>query len=173
MFTNKEVFKKEFERRIIEKYGRGVSDSHITEKYDILGTMVRDFASINWKKSKDAVRKDNEKQVIYFSLEFLIGRLLVNNMQNLGIYQIAKEGLADLGIDIHELEEKESDAGLGNGGLGRLAACFMDSSASLGLPVHGNSIRYEYGFFKQKIENGMQLEVPDQWLTLGNVWEIR
>ena len=94
-------------------------------------------------------------------------------MQNLGIYEVAKDGLNDLGINIHELEEKESDAGLGNGGLGRLAACFMDSSASLSLPVHGNSIRYEYGFFKQKIENGRQLEVPDQWLTLGNVWEIR
>ena len=173
MFTNKEIFKKEFERRIIEKYGRGVHDSHITEKYDVLGTMVRDYASINWKKTKDAIKNDNQKQVIYFSLEFLIGRLLVNNMQNLGIYEVAKEGLKDLDINIHELEEKESDAGLGNGGLGRLAACFMDSSASLGLPVHGNSIRYEYGFFKQKIENGFQLEVPDQWLTLGNVWEIR
>ena len=173
MFTNKEEFKKEFERRVVQKYGREVCDSHITEKYDILGTMVRDYASINWNKSKNAINEDNQKQVFYFSLEFLIGRLLVNNMQNLGIYQVAKEGLADLGIDIHELESKEADAGLGNGGLGRLAACFMDSSASLGLPVHGNSIRYEYGFFKQKIENGRQVEVPDQWLTLGNVWEIR
>ena len=101
MFTNKEIFKKEFERRIIEKYGRGVSDSHITEKYDILGTMVRDYASINWKKTKDVVRNNNQKQVIYFSLEFLIGRLLVNNMQNLGIYEIAKQGLSELGINIH------------------------------------------------------------------------
>ena len=142
MFRNKEDFKKEFERRIIEKYGRGVSDSHITEKYDVLGTMVRDYASLHWKTSKDAIRRDNQRQVIYFSLEFLIGRLLVNNMQNMGIYEVAKEALNELGINIHELEEMESDAGLGNGGLGRLAACFMDSSASLGLPVHGNSIRY-------------------------------
>lgn len=173
IFANKESFKKAFEERIIEKYGRGVHDSHITEKYDVLGTLIRDSASINWKNTKEAVRANKQKQVIYFSLEFLIGRLLVNNMQNLGIYQIIKDGLADFNIDIHELENKESDAGLGNGGLGRLAACFMDSIASLGYPAFGNTIRYEYGFFKQKIENGKQVEVPDQWLTLGNVWEIR
>ena len=173
MFRNKETFKKEFEKRIVEKYGRGVKDSHITEKYDVLGTMVRDYASINWKRTKEEVAKNTQKQMVYFSLEFLIGRLLVNNMQNLGIYEVAKKGLKELDIDIHELEAKESDAGLGNGGLGRLAACFMDSIASLGLPGHGNTIRYEYGFFRQKIENGKQVEVPDQWLTLGNVWEIR
>ena len=88
-------------------------------------------------------------------MEFLMGRLLVNNMMNLGIYEIAKEGLEDYGINIHDLEELESDAGLGNGGLGRLAACFMDSLASLDYPGHGNTIRYEYGLFKQKIENGV------------------
>ena len=94
-------------------------------------------------------------------------------MQNLGIYEVAKEGLADLGLNIHELEEQESDAGLGNGGLGRLAACFLDSIASLGYPGHGNCIRYEYGFFKQKIVDGCQVEVPDQWLQNQNVWEIK
>ena len=102
MFRNKEDFKKEFERRIIEKYGRGVSDSHITEKYDVLGTMVRDYASVNWKTSKDAIRRDNQRQVIYFSLEFLIGRLLVNNMQNMGIYEVAKEALNELADSIRE-----------------------------------------------------------------------
>ena len=106
-------------------------------------------------------------------MEFLLGRLLVNNMMNLGIYEVAKEGLADFGINIHELEELESDAGLGNGGLGRLAACFMDSLASMGYAGHGNTIRYEYGLFKQKIENGYQVEVPDQWMKLGNMWEVR
>ena len=173
MFRNKETFKKEFEKRIVEKYGRGVKDSHITEKYDVLGTMVRDYASINWKKTKEEVAKNNQKQMVYFSLEFLIGRLLVNNMQNLGIYEVAKKGLKELDIDIHELEAKESDAGLGNGGLGRLAACFLDSIASLGYPGHGNCIRYEYGFFKQKIIDGRQVEVPDQWLQNTNVWEIK
>ena len=92
---------------------------------------------------------------------------------NLGIYDIAKDGLAELGLDINELEDLESDAGLGNGGLGRLAACFLDSLASLNLAGHGNCIRYEYGLFKQKIVNNEQVEVPDQWLSLGNVWEVR
>jgi len=106
-------------------------------------------------------------------MEFLIGRLLTSNLMNLGIYDIVKEGLADLNIDINQIEEMESDAGLGNGGLGRLAACFLDSLASLELPGHGNTIRYEYGLFKQLIQDGYQIEVPDQWLALGNIWEVR
>ena len=101
MFRNKETFKKEFEKRIVEKYGRGVKDSHITEKYDVLGTMVRDYSSINWKKTKEEVQKKNQKQMVYFSLEFLIGRLLVNNMQNLGIYEIVKNVLKEFDVDIH------------------------------------------------------------------------
>ncbi|KAI4453364.1 glycogen phosphorylase [Holotrichia oblita] len=145
----------------------------MNEQYDILGTMVRDYASIYWKETKEKTQQRKSKQVFYFSMEFLLGRLLVNNMQNLGIYHIARDGLQDLGINIHELEEKETDAGLGNGGLGRLAACLMDSLASCGYPGFGVSIRYEYGFFRQKIVNGRQVEVPDQWLSLGNVWEIR
>ena len=173
MFKNKEDLKKEFQKRAIEKYGNDYKRCHITELYDILGTMVRDYTSFNWKASKEYVATHGDRQLVYFSMEFLIGRLLVNNMQNLGIYQVAKEGLKELDIDIHELEENESDAGLGNGGLGRLAACFLDSIASLSYPGHGNCIRYEYGFFKQKIVNGRQIEVPDQWLSTNNVWEIR
>lgn len=173
MFKTKEEFKYEFSKRIIESYGRTVEESHMTEKFMVLETMVRDYASVNWAMTKMATKTQHEKQVHYFSMEFLIGRLLVNNMMNLGIYQIAKDGLADYGINIHDLEELESDAGLGNGGLGRLAACFMDSLASLSYPAFGNTIRYEYGLFKQKIENGYQVEVPDQWLKLGNMWEVR
>ncbi len=173
MFKTKEEFKYEFSRRIIESYGRTVEESHITEKFMTLERMVRDYASVNWAMTKMATKTNYQKQVHYFSMEFLIGRLLVNNMMNLGIYEIAKEGLADYGINIHDLEELESDAGLGNGGLGRLAACFMDSLASLSYPAFGNTIRYEYGLFKQKIENGYQVEVPDQWLRLGNMWEVR
>ncbi len=172
-FKDKNEFKEEFKRRIVERYGRSFERAHITEKYMILGEMVRDYASINWNDSKNTVAKNQEKQMYYFSMEFLMGRLLTNNLMNLGIYDITKEGLAELGLDINELEDLESDAGLGNGGLGRLAACFLDSLASLNLAGHGNCIRYEYGLFKQKIENNEQVEVPDQWLSLGNVWEVR
>ena len=173
MFKNKEEFKFEFSRRIIESYGRTVEEAHITERFLVLETMVRDYASVNWATSKAIIRNNYQKQMHYFSMEFLMGRLLVNNMMNLGIYQIAKDGLEEYGINIHDLEELETDAGLGNGGLGRLAACFMDSLASLAYPGHGHTIRYEYGLFKQKIENGYQVEVPDQWLKLGNMWEVR
>jgi len=173
MFKNSQEFKAEFETRLSEKYGRSVSDSHVTERYDVLGTMVRDYAGFDWRQSREDILKNREKQLIYFSMEFLIGRLMVNNMQNLGIYEVAKQGLSEMGLDIHELEELETDAGLGNGGLGRLAACFLDSIATLGFPGHGNTIRYEYGFFRQKIVNGKQTEVPDQWLVNGNVWEVR
>lgn len=173
MFTNKEEFKEQFERKMIEDYGRSVEQSHRTEKFMVLGEMVREYASIHWKETKDAVAKKEAKQMYYFSMEFLIGRLLTNNLMNLGIYEVVKEGLSELDIDINELEDLESDAGLGNGGLGRLAACFLDSLASLQLPGNGNCIRYQYGLFKQKIQNGYQVEVPDQWLKLGNIWEVR
>jgi len=173
MFQNKLDFKQTFERRLSEKYGRTVPDSHITERYDILGEMVRDYAGYNWRNCRENILANNDRQLIYFSMEFLMGRLLLNNMQNLGIYHVAKDGLADLGIDIGELEDMESDAGLGNGGLGRLAACFLDSIASLGYPGHGNTIRYEYGFFRQKFVDGQQVELPDQWLSNGFVFEVR
>lgn len=173
MFKNKEEFKFEFSRRIIASYGRTVEESHITEKFMTLELMVRDYASVNWVNSKSLIRNNCQKQVHYFSMEFLIGRLLVNNMMNLGIYHIVKDGLNEYGINIHELEELESDAGLGNGGLGRLAACFMDSLASLAYPAYGYTIRYEYGLFKQKIEDGYQTELPDQWMQMGFMWEVR
>ena len=173
MFENKQAFKEEYARRLLETYGVTVKGSHISERYAVLGEMVRDYANVDWAKTHDKSMKKDQRTLIYFSMEFLIGRLLVNNMQNMGIYEIVKDGLKDLGINIHELEEEESDAGLGNGGLGRLAACFLDSIASLGYVGHGNCIRYEYGFFRQKIIKGKQTELPDQWLTNGNAWEIR
>ena len=173
MFKNKTEFKEEFAKRLSEKYGKNVKDSHISERYDILGELVRDYAGNHWRKTREYILKNKEKQLIYFSMEFLIGRLLHSNMMNMGIYEIAEQGLKELDIDIKELEEQEYDAGLGNGGLGRLAACFMDSLASLGYPGHGNCIRYEYGFFRQAIRNGKQIEMPDHWLTNGYVFEVR
>ena len=173
MFKSKEDFKREYQERMIEKYGVEVAESHISERYNVLGSMVRDFANLDLRKTHQAIYNGEKKQLIYFSMEFLIGRLLVNNMMNMGIYGVAQDGLKDLGINIHELEELESDAGLGNGGLGRLAACFLDSIASLGYPGHGNCIRYDYGFFRQKLVNGKQKELPDQWLSNGYVWEVK
>ena len=171
MFNNKEEFKAEFTKRAVEQYGRGVNEIHISEKYLILGDMVKDYASFNWKESKEVCTRESKKQLTYLSMEFLIVRLLTNNLLNLGIYNIANEGLKDLGIDIDELEKIESDAGLGNGGLGRLAACFLDSIVTLNYPGHGNTLRYDFGFFKQKIEKNKQVEVPDQWMRYTNVWE--
>ena len=173
MFSNTLEFKQDFERRLLEKYGNTVQTSDITEQFDILGSMVRDYANYNWRATRENVQKNNKKQLIYFSMEFLIGRLLTSNMQNLGIYKVAKDGLAELGLNIHDLEEAESDAGLGNGGLGRLAACFLDSIASTGYAGNGNCIRYDYGFFRQLIEKGRQFELPDQWLSNGFVHEVR
>ena len=118
MFDNVKAFKEEFARRLSEKFGRTVEDSHITERYDVLGEMVRDYAGYSLRDSMEDVNRHGRKQLIYFSMEFLIGRLLLNNMQNLGVYEVAKKGLAEYGIDISELEDQERDAGLGNGGLG-------------------------------------------------------
>ncbi len=174
MFKNKEEFKEEFSRRIVESYGCDVKDAHVTEKYLTLGTMVRDYASVNWKDCKDTAAKTDAKQVYYFSMEFLLGRMLRTNLKNLGIYDMVVDGLGELGIDYEELENTEQDPGLGNGGLGRLAACFMDSAASDNYLINGNCIRYRAGLFRQFINRkGEQVEVPDMWLRVGNPWEIR
>lgn len=173
MFKNKIEFINEFKDRLVSKYGKAPNEAHILEQYDILGEMVRDYGGHDWRNTREYVLENNQKQLIYFSMEFLIGRLLTSNMMNMGIYNICKEGLEDLGIDLEALEDIEADAGLGNGGLGRLAACFLDSIASVNYPGFGNCIRYEYGFFKQRLIDGKQIELPDQWLTNGYVWEIR
>ncbi len=173
MFQNKEEFIKDYQAGMIANYGRSVAQSHITEQYYLLAEMVKNSVGVNWKNTKDAVSDSQGKQLYYFSMEFLLGKMLKNNLMNLGIYDIVKDGLSDLGIKLTDLEKMEPDAGLGNGGLGRLAACFMDSLASLNLPGNGNCIRYEYGLFKQKIVNNKQVEVPDKWLRYGNPWEVR
>lgn len=176
-FKKGDNFKKDFianfTDRCIEKYSRDPKDLDNHELYDILGTMVRDYANVLNKKCKEEVVQGDHKQLIYFSMEFLMGRLLSTNLFNLDVLEEVKDALHEMGIDYDALKNEEPDAGLGNGGLGRLAACFMDSIASLGIPGHGNTIRYEYGFFRQKIVNGQQQEYPDTWLTEGFPWEIR
>ena len=173
MFQNKEHFKAALMDYMEQYYGKSLDESTTTEKYLVLSRMVQNKVAEKWKDSKTKTRSEHQKQMYYFSLEFLMGRMLSNNLMNLGVYGVVKEGLEDLGIDINDIEDVESDAGLGNGGLGRLAACFLDSLASLGYPGNGNTIRYRYGLFKQLIVDNEQVEVPDQWLKLGNPWEVR
>ncbi|MCI5746075.1 MAG: glycogen/starch/alpha-glucan phosphorylase, partial [Erysipelotrichaceae bacterium] len=173
IFSDVETFKSAFSTKVVEKFGRDVNQSHKFEKYIVLGTMIRDYASITWKETKEKVQNKKQREMVYFSMEFLLGKMMKNNLKNLGIYDIINQGLKELNIDLNELLELESDAGLGNGGLGRLAACFMDSLASLSYPGHGNTIRYKYGFFKQKIVNNKQIEIPDNWLKLDYPFEIK
>ena len=169
----KENFKLRFVDRLERTYSRGIDFTSDVEKYIVLGNMLREEAMLDWKSVKAKLKKGS-KQVYYFSMEFLLGRMLVNNLINLNVYAPINEGLKELGIELANLVEVEEDQGLGNGGLGRLAACFMDSIASLGYAGHGNTIRYTYGFFNQRFENGYQVEYPQPWLTDNkNVWEVR
>ncbi|GBP44673.1 Glycogen phosphorylase [Eumeta japonica] len=139
--------------------------------YFALAHTVRDHLVSRWIRTQQYYYEKDPKRVYYLSLEYYMGRSLQNTMVNLGIQGTVDEALYQLGLDIEELEELEEDAGLGNGGLGRLAACFLDSMATLGLAAYGYGIRYEYGIFAQKIENGEQQEEPDDWLRFGNPWE--
>ncbi len=142
------------------------------DDYKALAITIRDRIIERWIATQQKYHQKNLKRVYYLSMEFLIGRLLGTNILNLGIWNETKEALESLGIDIEELRDCEQDAGLGNGGLGRLAACFLDSLATLGIPAHGYCIRYDYGIFNQKIVNGYQVEYPDEWLSKGNPWEF-
>ncbi|WP_027623089.1 glycogen/starch/alpha-glucan phosphorylase [Clostridium lundense] len=173
MLINKETFKQDFRKKLINMYAEDIEESSNSHKYFALASLIRDYASENWLKTNKKYTNNKEKQIYYFSMEFLIGRLLHSNLLNLGIMDICNEALTELNIDLDEIEEVENDAGLGNGGLGRLAACFLDSMASLGIAGHGNGIRYTYGLFEQQIIDGYQVEVSDNWLKKGNMWEVR
>jgi glycogen phosphorylase len=173
MFSNTTEFKDTFLKRLNMVCGKSFSDSSERDHYQTLGIMIREFVSNDWIKTNERYLAAKEKQVYYLSIEYLLGKLLRQNLINLGIEETVQVGLSELGIDLDNLEELESDAGLGNGGLGRLAACFLDSLASLNLPGHGHGIRYKHGLFEQKIVDGYQVELPEQWLRSGNVWEVR
>lgn len=173
LFNDKESFKQAFRETLIGKLGKPLEEASNADVYKILGNMIRENAGKNWAETNQKYKLDKDKQVYYFSMEFLIGRLLGNNLLNMGVLEVVREGLADLGFCLQDIEEEESDAGLGNGGLGRLAACFLDSLASLQYAGHGCGIRYKYGLFEQKIVDGYQVELPDYWLQNDNVWEVR
>lgn len=173
MFSDKEEFKSEFKVQLEEKYGKTIETASDFDTYRALGALVREKVNKDWLRTKQEYKTNKTKQVYYFSMEFLMGRLLGNNLLNLNVLSLVEEGLSDLGLSLSELEEKESDAGLGNGGLGRLAACFLDSLASLQLAGHGYGLRYKYGMFDQHIIDGKQVEFPDYWLSKEFIWEVR
>lgn len=173
LFKDKETFTRNFCQRIETKYAIPYEESSLRQKYQVLGEMVQDKIGENWLKTRKKYRAEQPKQVHYFSMEFLMGRLMTNNINNLGLRPLIESAFKDLDLDLNAIEHYEADAGLGNGGLGRLAACFLDSIASLKLPGHGNGIRYRYGLFEQEIENGYQVEKPDDWLKDQYVWEVR
>ena len=170
--VDKNFLKRDYRKKFLEVNGKDLEDGTKKQQYEALGSLVRDYVAEEWLNTNNKYKETGEKQVYYFSMEFLLGRLLGDALMNLGIRETCREALADLNIDLDELENLEQDQGLGNGGLGRLAACFLDSMASLNIPGHGCGIRYKYGFFEQKIIDGKQVEVPDNWLRSGNVWEI-
>ena len=142
------------------------------ERFEAIARSVRDILSQRWIKTEDTYARENPKRVYYLSMEFLIGRSLANNVTNLLLNPIAEEAIKGKNLDWLGLLEQEPDAGLGNGGLGRLAACFLDSMATMQLPAMGYGLRYEYGMFKQTIRDGWQQEKPDNWLRRPDPWEV-
>ncbi|MDT8903077.1 glycogen/starch/alpha-glucan phosphorylase [Anaeroselena agilis] len=173
MLREKEEFKAAFIERLQALHGKSLEEASAQNKYAALGSLVRDYIGKRWVNTNKQYVAKGEKQVYYFSIEFLLGRLLDTYLRGMGVRDVWVEALAELGVDYAELEDQEHDAGLGNGGLGRLAACFLDSLAALELPGHGCGIRYKYGLFEQKIIDGDQVEHPDNWLKNGNIWEYR
>ena len=170
---NKEEFKKDIKDNCKLLYRKNIDECDDQQKFQAVAYSVKNIIIDKWIATHKEYEKQDVKIVCYMSMEFLMGRALGNNMINLMAYDEIKEVLAELGIDINVIEDQEPDAALGNGGLGRLAACFLDSLATLEYPAYGCGIRYRYGMFKQEIKDGYQIEVPDNWLKDGNPFEIK
>ena len=170
---DKEMFKRSVVYNVKTLYRRTMEEATEQQIFQAVCYAVKDAIIDSWMSTKKEIEKTDPKTVYYMSMEFLMGRALGNNLINLTYYDEVKEALEELGCDLNVIEDEERDAALGNGGLGRLAACFLDSLATLGYPAYGCGIRYRYGMFKQKIEDGYQVEVPDNWLKNGNPFEIR
>ena len=170
MNLKKDELKKLLESECLRSYGCSLSEASKIQVYKTLCTALRDILAEMRKSFEDEVTSKEKKQVYYMSMEFLVGTSLHNNLFNLGLESKAKSILSEIGVALSDLYEMEPDAGLGNGGLGRLASCYMDSMTSLNLPGTGFSIRYEFGIFRQRIVDGWQMEFPDDWLSLGDSW---
>ena len=170
---DKEMFKRSVLYNVKTLYRKSLEEATKQQIFQAVAYAVKDAIVDHWITTQQEYDKQDPKIVYYMSMEFLMGRALGNNMINLMAYKEFSEALEELGIDINQVEDEEPDAALGNGGLGRLAACFLDSLATLGYGAYGCGIRYRYGMFKQEIKDGYQLEVPDDWLREGNPFELR
>ena len=166
-----------FRARVLDKlsYEVGKDPAHALEHDWFVATAlaVRDYVTRHWMDSTRRTYRDGSKRVYYFSLEFLIGRQLFDALGNLGMIETAREALADLGVDLDRLRKREADPGLGNGGLGRLAACYLEAMSTLRIPGYGYGIRYDHGIFRQALTDGWQVELPEEWLSTGNPWEFQ
>ena len=173
----REISKEEFKKSIIEnvknQYRRTIDEATPQQIFQAVSYAIKDVIIDDWIATQKQFDETGAKKVYYLSMEFLMGRALGNNIINLGAKKAVKEALEELGFDLNAIEDQEPDPALGNGGLGRLAACFLDSLATLGYPAYGCGIRYHYGVFKQKIKDGYQVEVPDEWLKNGYPFELR
>src|SRR5579863_5891753 len=161
-----------YERHLIFDNVVDLGEAGPRERFEAMARSVRDILSQRWIKTEHTYTNENPKRIYYLSMEFLIGRSLANNVMNLMLDPVLEGAVKKEHLDWPELLEQEPDAGLGNGGLGRLAACFLDSMATMQLPAMGYGLRYEYGMFKQEIRDGWQLEKPDNWLRYPDPWEI-
>lgn len=170
---DKEEFKKNVVNAVKSRYRKTIDEADKQQVFQAVAYTVKDYIIDRWIATHKEFEKQDAKTVYYMSMEFLMGRALGNNMINLTCYKGVKEALDELGFDLNAIEDEEPDAALGNGGLGRLAACFLDSLSSLGYPAYGYGIRYRYGMFAQKIVDGYQKEIPDDWLRDGNPFEIK
>ena len=170
---DKETLKESIIDNMKNLYRKTIDEATPQQVYQAVAYAVKDVIIDQWIATHKAYDENDAKIVYYLSMEFLMGRALGNNMINIGAQKEIREVLAELGFDLNTIEDQEPDPALGNGGLGRLAACFLDSLATLGYPAYGCGIRYHYGMFKQKIENGYQIEVPDEWLKNGYPFELR
>ena len=170
---DKELFKTNVKDYVRNLFRKTLEEATPQQVFQAVSYAIKERIVDNWMATQEAYEKEDPKTVYYMSMEFLMGRALGNNMINLQSYNDVKEALAEMNIDLNMVENQEPDAALGNGGLGRLAACFLDSLATLGYPAYGCGIRYRYGMFKQQIRDGFQVEVPDNWLADGNPFELR
>ncbi len=173
IFDNKQEFTELYRDAVMSISGKSVEAASDLDRFNALAKLVAEKARTVATKSDARVTAEGKKRVYYFSIEFLIGRLLDNYLLNFGVRDMVAEALVDMGFDLSVIENQEPDPALGNGGLGRLAACFLDSMAAEGIAGYGNGMRYRYGLFKQEIVNGSQVETTDEWLTHGYPWEVR